>query len=269
MNEETFWRHIAAMGGVPDGDALVTSLRTESPEGVQAFADRLARLLHDLDTPAHFGQPVLEVDPDTGKTFDLPMSDDAFLYLRCTVVAAGREVYERVLAAPSALAGTWDIAEGESVLYAAVQVYEELTGDQLTFSWDVETGGNAAAWGRTENPAVRQLPWLTFGLGDGAWISRREVPDALYGTGWDLAADAELERRFAEAGHPRVDLLLALHDRYPKPRLRVSTRDPERVEVELDIEYKPGYEGADVQRWARDLLTGALTDALDELMKPS
>jgi hypothetical protein len=62
-------------------------------------------------------------------------SDDGFHYFRNWLIAQGRDVYTAALADPESLADLPgvepDRAEDEAVAYAAADVYEELTGEEM------------------------------------------------------------------------------------------------------------------------------------------
>ena len=76
------------------------------------------------------------------------MSADAFLHLRCAVVAAGRATYEQVLADPSQLAGMWDAEEAEDLLFVAAAAWGRLTGENWEHETvvDFEIGSNQTGW---------------------------------------------------------------------------------------------------------------------------
>ena len=76
------------------------------------------------------------------------MSDDVFLYARCAVVAAGHPTWERVVADPAAMAGSWSIFDGEWLLTVAPNAFEESTGTSWSHESPVsyETGSNTAGW---------------------------------------------------------------------------------------------------------------------------
>lgn len=149
MDEHDFWQLIALLDGraeEPGLSRLSTALAATSPERITGFADRLAEVLHALDTPGHFGQEVRDLeDPPDAPT--MPLSEDTFLYLRCAVVAAGRRAYGIVLADPDRLAGAWQM-DGESLLYVAEEAWERATGRPWEHETPIsyETGHNQAAW---------------------------------------------------------------------------------------------------------------------------
>ncbi|MCO6010578.1 DUF4240 domain-containing protein [Actinoallomurus purpureus] len=77
------------------------------------------------------------------------LSGDAFLYTRAAVVAAGPEVYERVLRdpaefAPYASGRVW----AERLLYVPDRAYEHIAGEEWDRStrYSYESYSNAAGW---------------------------------------------------------------------------------------------------------------------------
>lgn len=208
-----FWGWIERLGGRPDPDALdeLTAVLAERGEAdVVAFAEALARALHDLDTPAHFGQRVHDVsEPDDAPA--MAMSADVFLYARCAVVAAGRETWTRTVADPAAMAGRWEVADGELLLGVAPEAYERATG----LLWDhetavsYETGADAAAWGEEPAEGRRWWHWLTIGSGFGMGVEATPA----YGVTEHhliraLDADEAWRRWWAASGVPELRLSL-------------------------------------------------------------
>lgn len=147
---DEFWDLIDLLGGRADPDAcdrLAEVLATRSKAVVIGFADRLAEVLHRLDRAELAAFPHVDLtDPDG---LPLPLSDDAFLYARCGVVAAGREAYARVTADPAAFCPyTARDREGESLLYVAEDAWEQLTGRpwEHVEPFDYESGTNPDGW---------------------------------------------------------------------------------------------------------------------------
>ncbi len=90
-----------------------------------------------------------------------PQSGDHFLYSRCAVVAAGREVYESVFEDSARFSPfTATTMEGESLLYVAQQAYERATGEE----WDratrysFESYSNRDGWSEPEDSSHRRTP---------------------------------------------------------------------------------------------------------------
>lgn len=179
MSEDAFWSLIVQMGGRADEDAvqrLTESLRAQGPRSARAFAERLAKLLYELDREVLFHQPVRFEDDDpaalgAAEVEPLPMSDDTFLYLRAGIVARGRAVYGQVLAEPETLArGTWP--ECEDLLYVA----DEVAGDDVETKTSYETGSNRKHWG--EPPAHSQVEASDLAL-PAVWVIVRDLSDGI------------------------------------------------------------------------------------------
>lgn len=151
LSNGQFWELIRLLQGrVTDAslERLKRELATRPPSQIIGFADRLAEALHRLDRRELARQPVRHLDGGGASHQPIPLSDDAFLYARCAVVAAGEEMYRRVDSDPASFAGAWDLHDAESLLYAAEEVYEEVTGEEWDHEEPVsyESGSNKAGW---------------------------------------------------------------------------------------------------------------------------
>jgi len=150
MAEKRFWQLIDTLPGrvsAAGAERLSARLAEAGGDAIQGFAERLALALYALDTEAHASQPVHDADESPGDRL-IPLSADAFLHVRCAVVAAGRETYERVRNDPSKLAGTWEAEEAEDLLFVAANAWQQLTGEEWAYQTavDFETGSNQAGW---------------------------------------------------------------------------------------------------------------------------
>ncbi|WP_242625327.1 DUF4240 domain-containing protein [Krasilnikovia cinnamomea] len=206
MDEIDFWRLVQTLGRNPDDEAfdrLTARLAARSEADLIGFADRLASVLWALDTPAHF-------------TAARTASDDAFLYIRCAVVAAGQKAFDRVSRNPAAL-GKFAGDEAELLLTVAERAYEQSTGRLWEHETPVsyETGSNTAAWGETAGPgpdaSATAAPWLGLSFGSASpggppaayTLLLREVVTA-------VASDPAWQRWWAEADVPLCELSLVL-----------------------------------------------------------
>lgn len=72
-------------------------------------------------------------------------SDDWFLYVRCVVVANGRDYYYEVMNNPKAMAKD---LEFEALLYVAKEAYETKNDDEFDYvsEYDYETFSNEEKW---------------------------------------------------------------------------------------------------------------------------
>ncbi|MFI6639052.1 DUF4240 domain-containing protein [Streptomyces sp. NPDC050504] len=140
MNEDTFWRVIEECRPTePDPDseqhaAALTEHLAQCPVSVVVgFAEQLSWALHRLDR-RELGQD---------------LSGDAFLYMRCAVVAAGRETFEGALQDPGVFAAfAADFVWAESLLYTPDHAYERVTGEQWSRNtrYSYESYSNTSAW---------------------------------------------------------------------------------------------------------------------------
>ncbi len=149
MTVDVFWRVVEAFdwSQAGDDDAVVEpalkALAAMPVDEIHAFDDILATLLHALDTREHARYGYLdEADPDNGDDY---ISADDFLYLRCVVVANGREFYDSVLADPKLMPQNLQF---ESMLSLASEAFERKTGDDYDHSTpvDYESFANRAGW---------------------------------------------------------------------------------------------------------------------------
>ncbi len=109
MPESTFWSLIDLLDGKAD-DAGCERLKRELSSSDGAAIDAFERLLYTalatLDTSDHRDPPVQDEVPIES---ELTFSDDTFLYVRCDVVASGRDTWLYVANNPAAMAQPWDI----------------------------------------------------------------------------------------------------------------------------------------------------------------
>jgi len=124
VTDDDFWALIAVLDGVPGEDAvqeLTDRVALLPRPEVAAFAEHLAAALAALDTGPHRRQVVRDVsEPHGGPA--LPTSEETFLFVRCAVVAAGRQAWARVVAEPPRLAGAWHLVDGELLLTVVPEV---------------------------------------------------------------------------------------------------------------------------------------------------
>ncbi|MER6689183.1 DUF4240 domain-containing protein [Streptomyces minutiscleroticus] len=131
MDETRFWELVdttrEAAGGDPDeqADLLVERLVRSDPESVLDFARHFEARYNRAYTWDLWGAARILLGDD---------GDDAFDLFRCWLIGQGREVYERAVHDPDALAhllAGFDEevdGDGEELGYAADEAYEQLTG---------------------------------------------------------------------------------------------------------------------------------------------
>ncbi|GAA1384077.1 DUF4240 domain-containing protein [Catellatospora chokoriensis] len=142
LTDDEFWELVATLGARPDAqddtpyEELTEKLAQGPVDRITGFAEVLARQLYELDR-RYLAQ-------GTG------LSDDGFLYARCAVVVAGREVVATVLADKAAFApyATDEAAHAESILDVASNAYRLKTGREWDHieKFDYETGSNEKWW---------------------------------------------------------------------------------------------------------------------------
>jgi hypothetical protein len=105
---------------------------------IYLFADKLSEKLYLLDTRQH-GDAYLANEEDDY------LSVDDFLYVRCAVVAEGREYFERVLANPSEFPASISF---EPLLNLADEAYRLKTGREFDYHpvFNYETYSNKEGW---------------------------------------------------------------------------------------------------------------------------
>lgn len=146
MSEDVFWRILGLLNWkkLGDDDAViepaVAALAQMTEADMRRFADILAEKLYALDTEAH----AREIGSEAYRP-GAYFSVDWFLYVRCVVVANGRDFYESVRADPARMPKDMEF---EALLLVGPTAYERRTGaefDHLT-PLSYETYSNRAGW---------------------------------------------------------------------------------------------------------------------------
>ena len=213
-----FWDLIALTGGGCDEEALRPlrrALRRASARRVEAFGADMVRALAAIGTPEHARQDVRDVSEPDGRA--LPMSDDVFLYVRCAVVGAGRDAWQRVVDDPAAMSGAWAVADGELLL----SLVEELHDEKVGVAW---TPDGQPAWA----PG-----WLDWRGGNDVGVPWSAVHGwALSGLLEGLTEDPAWQEWWAASRRPRLEVN---HFRTPEPAEGVTVRRrKDRVVVSLE-----------------------------------
>ncbi|MBC7774949.1 MAG: DUF4240 domain-containing protein [Phycisphaerae bacterium] len=133
--ERLDWSKKAAADILAPATAFLATLPVAS---IYLFADKLSDKLYNLDTRAH-GDAYLKSEGDDY------LSVDDFLYVRCAVVAEGKEYYEQVLKDPSKLSSEISF---EPLLSLADHAYAQKTGKQFDYQpvFNYETYSNKKGW---------------------------------------------------------------------------------------------------------------------------
>lgn len=148
MTEDVFWDIIASFDWEKTGDddavlkPAFDSLISMSVNDIQEFADILAEKLYNLDGILYASN----IGPDSYRGDNVYFSVDYFLYVRCCVVANGKDYYYHVINNPAAMPKEMDF---ESLLYFADNVYnakQNTEGQYLQTKLSFETFSNVNAW---------------------------------------------------------------------------------------------------------------------------
>lgn len=152
MDDDDFWSLIAWLR--PDEDQhqrffdTTAKLLAERGTGqIEQFAEHLAQKLYALDTRAH-AENLGEFSYEASEYF----SDLVFLYIRCIVVARGRDSYNKVLADPTQMPKSEE-EDYEPLTLLPAAAWEIATGEadhSFETSVSIETGSNKAGWTRPQ-----------------------------------------------------------------------------------------------------------------------
>ncbi|MFF4834686.1 DUF4240 domain-containing protein [Streptomyces sp. NPDC001315] len=150
MTWADFWALIAILEGQAtqvNCERLAEELSRRSVPDIVGFAERHAEALYRLDQERFGTLPVVDLTARYGSPF--PQSDDGFLYARCAVVAAGRDVWESVFFdVDKFVPYTSTERDGEWLLYVPDKAYELAVGeewDHLT-RYSFESCSNLDGW---------------------------------------------------------------------------------------------------------------------------
>lgn len=146
MSEADFWEVISLLDWSKAGDdeavvaPAIAKLASGPVRHIFEFADLLSEKLFALDAKKY----ALHIGEDSWSP-DRYFSVDNFLYVRCCVVANGREMYEQVLRDPALMPQDLTF---EELLYIPSEAYERKTGNRYDYTpaFSVETYSNQAGW---------------------------------------------------------------------------------------------------------------------------
>jgi len=143
FTDKEFWQTIEALDwSKSDSDEImapaIRQLASMPIVNIYLFADKISEKLYQLDTRLH-GDAYLANEGDDY------LSVDDFLYIRCAVVAEGKEYYEQVLTDPSKFP---DEISFEPLLSLANEAYEMKTGRKFDYHAAIsyETYSNKESW---------------------------------------------------------------------------------------------------------------------------
>jgi hypothetical protein len=134
---------------------LKAALTNRTVNDLQQFEEHLAQVLFSIDGEAYFDA-----------AGEAAGSDDSFLYVRCYVVAKGKDFFEMVRANPTKIPN--DISQWcESLLYPHRIAWAEITGQDES-EWPFETsvsfesGSNPELWPEKKSTTKEVKSWWRF-----------------------------------------------------------------------------------------------------------
>ncbi len=148
MDEDVFWEIISSFNWkkLGDDDAVLRPalkrLVSMTEDDIKKFAEILSEKLYNLDGLAYASN----IGPDSYRGKNEPFSVDYFLYVRCCVVANGKNYYESVLADPTRMPEELDF---EALLYLADEAYnkkKKTEGEFIETKLSFETFSNVEKW---------------------------------------------------------------------------------------------------------------------------
>jgi predicted DNA-binding WGR domain protein len=150
MDEDVFWDIISSFNWKKTGDddavlrPALKRLSSMKVEDIYIFSDILSEKLYSLDGIDYASN----IGDFSYKDETQHFSNDYFLYVRCCVVANGKEFYEFVLANPTEMPKDLDF---EALLYLPDEAYKKLTNtEQYDYQpkFDYETYANSEKWSK-------------------------------------------------------------------------------------------------------------------------
>lgn len=128
MDLDRFWSIVDSVKDSPEPESAVENeLRKLSPEELVSFQGHMDAMRDQAYRWDLWGAAYV---------LQGGCSDDGFEYFRLGLISKGRAVYEKVLSAPDSLADVEGIDEdgldGELLGYAAMKVYKDTTGKEMS-----------------------------------------------------------------------------------------------------------------------------------------
>jgi len=148
MNENVFWEIIGSFNWKKTGDddavlkPAIKSLVAMTVEDIYRFADILSEKLYLLDG-IDYASNIGEDSYINEKEF---FSVDYFLYIRCCVVANGKDYFDYIIANPTEMPKDMDF---EALLYLPMEAYNLKTKTEdyeYVPKFDYETYSNIEGW---------------------------------------------------------------------------------------------------------------------------
>lgn len=146
LPDEQFWEVIAKIDWSFEDDEdrmqpAINFLAAKSVSDIEGFQENLAYKLYQLDTEEH----AKNIGEWAYKDEQTHFSVDSFLYVRCCVVANGKEFFDTVITNAKEMPKDLDF---EALLYLADDAYELKTGEAFEYSteYNYETYSNEDGW---------------------------------------------------------------------------------------------------------------------------
>jgi len=149
LSEKTFWQIVDLFEWRQSGndaaviEPAVATLAKLAVEDICGFAEQLAEKLYMLDGEIY----ACQIGSDSYKGAKGDFSKNWFLYVRCCVVANGKDFYEEVVSNPQQMPKD---LEFQAMLAIASKAYKRKTGQRFNYvtKYNYETFSNKQLWGR-------------------------------------------------------------------------------------------------------------------------
>jgi len=146
LDDNLFWEVISKIDWTEEGDQermkpAIDFLSKKKVSEIKQFQENLSYKLYLLDTKKH----AQNIGEDSYKEDHSYFSVDNFLYVRCCVIANGKEYFKSVLKNPKEMPKDGDF---EPLLYITEEAYEKRMNRELEYETgcDYETFSNIKGW---------------------------------------------------------------------------------------------------------------------------
>ncbi len=146
LKDSLFWEVINKIDWTKGEDEdrmkpAIEFLSKKKVSEIKQFQESLSYKLYQLDTKEH----AKNIGEDSYKNEETHFSVDYFLYVRCCIIANGKEVFEKTINNPKQIPKDIDF---EPLLYLAEQAYEKRMNKELEYDTgcDYETFSNIKGW---------------------------------------------------------------------------------------------------------------------------
>ncbi|HBK71955.1 MAG TPA: hypothetical protein DDZ39_09925 [Flavobacteriaceae bacterium] len=146
LDDNLFWEVINKIDWTKQDDEdrmnlAIEFLSKKKVSEIKQFQENLSYKLYQLDTKEH----AKNIGEESFKNEETHFSVDYFLYVRCCVIANGKEVFENTLNNSKQMPKDLDF---EPLIYLAEQAYEKRMNKELEYDTgcDYETYSNIKGW---------------------------------------------------------------------------------------------------------------------------